>query len=237
MRYALVIPAAGAGRRFGGPPKQYAPLAGATVIAHSMAPFVADARCAAIAVALAADDVHWRDPGVPKLRTLTGGSERAQSVALALESLAPDFSQTDWILVHDAVRPCVTRAEIDALAGIAVEGSPGGILAVPLADTLKQAQQDEGTPGAAVSARTLPREHLWRALTPQMFRLGDLRAALAAAAAAGRTPTDEAQAIEWAGGSPRLVAGDARNIKVTTPADLALAGAILAARREGEGQQ
>lgn len=236
MRYALVVPAAGAGRRFGGPPKQYAPLAGATVLAHSLAPFVADERCAAIAVALAADDPHWRDPRVAKLRTLTGGDERARSVALALESLLADFDESGWVMVHDGVRPCVTRAEIDALAAIAVDGSPGGLLAVPLADTLKQSPQGEGPEGPPVSARTVPREHLWRALTPQMFRLGELRAALAAAAARGRSPTDEAQAIEWAGGAPRLVTGDARNIKITTPADLALAGAILAARH-GEGGQ
>lgn len=237
MRYALVIPAAGAGRRFGGPPKQYAALAGATVVAHSLAPFLADPRCAAIAVALAAGDSRWRDPGVAKLRTLTGGGERARSVALALESLSADFGDGDWVMVHDAVRPCVTRTEIDALAAIAVEGSPGGILAVPLADTLKQSQEGGDPDGPPVSARTVPREQLWRALTPQMFRLGELRAALAAAAAAGRTPTDEAQAIEWAGGAPRLVMGDARNIKITTPADLALAGAILAARREERGQR
>lgn len=237
MRYALVIPAAGAGRRFGGSPKQYAPLAGATVIEHSLAPFLADPRCAAIAVALAADDSLWRDPGVAKLRTLTGGDERARSVALALESLSTDFGEADWVMVHDAVRPCVARTEIDALAAIAVDDGPGGLLAVPLADTLKQAQEGVAPDSPPVSARTLPREQFWRALTPQMFRLGELRAALAAALAAGRTPTDEAQAIEWAGGAPRLVMGDARNIKITTPADLALAGAILGARRGEKGQR
>jgi 2-C-methyl-D-erythritol 4-phosphate cytidylyltransferase len=144
-------------------------------------------------------------------------------VLAALQSL--DGPEEEWVLVHDAARPCVSADEIDALLSLAGSEVVGGLLAVPLTDTLKREE-------AGVVRDTPSRESLWRALTPQMFRLGALRTALAAARKAGRTPTDEAQAMEWLGRPPRLVAGSPLNLKITTAADLVLASAILSQRGE-----
>jgi 2-C-methyl-D-erythritol 4-phosphate cytidylyltransferase len=227
LRYWLVMPAAGSGQRFGQElPKQYRPLAGRTVIEYSLAPFLADSRCVGAVIAIAANDRRFAELALaqePRLRTVTGGEQRADSVLSALESLqAPD---EDWVLVHDAARPCVSCGEIDALLAAAGTDAVGGLLAVPLADTLKR----------ELSGRvreTPSRESLWRALTPQMFHLGALRSALQAARNAGRSPTDEAQALEWAGQQPVLVAGSPQNLKITTAADLELAAAILLQRGE-----
>lgn len=228
MRYWVVMPAAGFGQRFGAPtPKQYLPLAGRPLIAWSLQPFLDDPRCAGITVAVAAEDPHW--PTVraslddPRIASCNGGSERCDSVLAALEAL--QAGDDDWVLVHDAARPCLGRHDLDALLAAAGTHTVGGLLALPLADTLKRA---EGA-GEAV-AETLSRDGLWRALTPQMFRKGPLGAALRAARALGRMPTDESQAMEWQGHAPRLVAGDAMNIKVTRRADLDFAAAVLASR-------
>jgi 2-C-methyl-D-erythritol 2,4-cyclodiphosphate synthase len=145
---------------------------------------------------------------------------RCDSVRNALDAITDEDDA--WVLVHDAARPCVTRAEIDALLEGCAADLVGGLLAVPVADTLKRADEAQRV------LKSPPREGLWRALTPQMFRLGVLRRALRAAHEAGREPTDEAQAVEWLGESPRLVAGNAANLKITTAADLALAAALLA---------
>jgi 2-C-methyl-D-erythritol 4-phosphate cytidylyltransferase len=240
MRYALVVPAAGSGRRFGASVlrKQYEPLAGATVIEHALAPFLADARCHRVVVAIAVDDGAWPQVAARcaaraacPIVAVTGGAERAESVQRSLAALQAGLAGDEWVLVHDAARPCVSRAEIDALVAAALPHPVGGLLAVPVADTLKRA----ATGGGSQVERTEPREGLWRALTPQMFRLGPLARSLAAAHGAQRKPTDEAQAMEWQGELPLLVAGDARNIKVTTPADLVLAEALLQAR-DGVGR-
>ncbi len=236
MRYALVVPAAGSGRRFGASilRKQYEPLAGATVIEHALAPFLADARCHRVVVAVAADDAAWPQVGARcearaacPIGAVTGGAERAGSVHRALVALLEGMEADEWVLVHDAARPCVSREEIDALVAAALGHPVGGLLAVPVADTLKRAVP--GGSGPQVG-RTELREGLWRALTPQMFRLGPLARALALAHESGRQPTDEAQALEWQGHAPLLVPGDPRNIKVTTPRDLALAEALLQGR-------
>ena len=232
-RYWLIVPAAGRGSRFGASvPKQYSTLAGLTVIEHSLAPFVDDARCLGLGVALSEDDPHW--PAVearilPRLHArgavfvrAPGGAERGDSVASVLAALSPRVAAQDWVMVHVAARPCVTRDEIDHLLEFATADSPGALLAVPLADTLKR-----GKAGSDLVESTIPREDLWRALTPQMFRHGALQDALARARSQGRTPTDEAQAMEWAGGAAALVAGSQTNLKITTAADLALAAAIL----------
>jgi 2-C-methyl-D-erythritol 4-phosphate cytidylyltransferase len=153
--------------------------------------------------------------------TVAGGAQRADSVLAGLESMRTD--DDEWVLVHDAARPCVCAAEIDALLEAAGSDEVGGLLAVPLADTLKRE-------AAGRVCETPSRDSLWRALTPQMFRLGALRAALQAARDAGRSPTDEAQALEWQGRRPRLVIGSALNLKITTAADLLLATAILSQR-------
>jgi 2-C-methyl-D-erythritol 4-phosphate cytidylyltransferase / 2-C-methyl-D-erythritol 2,4-cyclodiphosphate synthase len=224
VHYWLVMPAAGSGRRFGGAvPKQYLALAGRSVIEHALAPFLADARCRGVVVALDAADATF-DTLPPareaRVRRVQGGAHRCDSVANALQAI--NDSDDSWVLVHDAARPCITPVEINALLAGCASDAVGGLLAAPLADTLKRgddAQQVVETPS---------RSGLWRALTPQMFRLGLLRKALQAAQAGGREPTDEAQAVEWLGETPRLIAGSAGNLKITTAADLTLAAALLA---------
>ena len=146
----------------------------------------------------------------------------------ALRALTAHARDDDWIMVHDAARPCFTAGDLTLLKRELASHPVGGLLAVPLADTLKRALE----PGSHVTHvdSTVDRSGLWRAATPQVFRCGVLLRALDAALAANRTPTDEAQAIEWSGQRPRLVAGRADNIKVTTADDLALAAAILASR-------
>jgi len=237
MRYWLVMPAAGSGSRFGADgPKQYAPLEGRTVIEWALAPFLADARCAHIVVALARDDTGWERvaarlaaPGTSTLTAVGGGAQRSHSVRLALAALDGRAGLDDWVLVHDAARPCLDAHDLERLLGRLGTHPVGGLLAIPTADTLKRAQGGEGT-GSGV-AQTVDRSGLWRALTPQMFRYGRLCAALDQAHAAGRFPSDEAQALEWMGEHPALVEGAATNLKITTGEDLVLAAAVLAARR------
>ncbi len=224
------MPAAGSGRRFGGDtPKQYLFLGKARVIERALAPFIADARCKGICIALdASDEVFSTLPpaGDPRVRIVAGGARRCDSVRNALAALPA--SDGDWVLVHDAARPCLARTDIDRLLAEAGTDEIGGLLAVPLADTLKRAQADVSPAGAARAAETPPRTGVWRALTPQMFRAGLLREALRAAVEAGREPTDESQALEWLGHAPRLVSGDPGNLKITTLADMRLAAAWLA---------
>ncbi len=229
MRYWLVMPAAGTGRRFGAEtPKQYAPLEGRTVIEWALAPFLGDARCARIVVALASADEHWgRLPLRTRALTAPGGAERSASVRSALASLQDEAAADDWVLVHDAARPCLDTLDLERLVRRLSEHAVGGLLAVRVADTLKRGA-GEGSEAAVIA--TQDRAGLWRALTPQMFRYGLLCAALDAAHGAGRSPSDEAQAVEWHGAQPLLVEGAASNLKVTTADDLVLASAILKAR-------
>lgn len=227
MQYWLVMPAAGSGQRFGGDvPKQYTRLAGRPLIAWSLRPFLEDPRCRGLRVALAADDPHWAAVAAElrdaRIETCLGGAERCGSVLNALASLPA--ADEDWVLVHDAARPCVTAEEIDRLLLATAHHEVGGLLAVPLADTLKRSAGD-----GSVDA-TVPRDGLWRALTPQMFRVGLLRRALESARALGIVPTDESQAMELQDAAPLLVPGAPENIKVTTPADLAFAESVLASR-------
>jgi 2-C-methyl-D-erythritol 4-phosphate cytidylyltransferase / 2-C-methyl-D-erythritol 2,4-cyclodiphosphate synthase len=239
MRYWLVMPAAGSGVRFGGDlPKQYAPLAGATVLEWALAPFLADERCAHLVVALAADDTAFEKIAgrlgavrAARLSTVTGGAQRSQSVRNALSALAGRVAADDWVLVHDAARPCLAAGDLERLLAATAAHPVGGLLAVPAADTLKRAHGGAGSEPAV--AETVERGGLWRALTPQMFRYGRLCAALDAAHAAGRWPTDEAQALEWAGEQPLLIEGAATNFKITAGADLALAATVLGARAGG----
>jgi len=221
------MPAAGAGRRFGERvPKQYSALHGRTVLEWALAPFLSDPRCAGAVVALAAGDTWW--PKISeRIATVTvspGGAERSDSVRNALASLNRRAGKSDWVLVHDAARPCLSNADRDRLLQRLEAHAVGGILALPVADTLKREQSD----GAIYE--TIDRTGLWRAGTPQMFRYARLCEALDSAIASKRVPTDEAQAIEWLGDRPALVEGSASNIKVTTADDLVLAEAILSAR-------
>lgn len=226
MKTWIIVPAAGGGRRFGGPiPKQYFELAGKPVIQHTLERLLA-IEPAALVVVIAADDVHWQRLAVaadPRILVARGGAERADSVRAGLAVLADRAAATDLVLVHDVVRPCVTAADIRAL--LAVADHPGGaLLAAPVSDTLKRVD-DSG-----VVVGTEPRAGLWVALTPQLCRYAMLVAALAQARQSGREFTDEAAALEAAGHSPRVVLGRRDNLKITRPEDLALAAAVLASQ-------
>jgi 2-C-methyl-D-erythritol 4-phosphate cytidylyltransferase len=231
MRYWIVMPAAGAGRRFGSA-KQYALLGGRTVLDTALQIFIDDPQCHGGCVLLAHDDPH-RQPLARQLGerfvVADGGPERAHSVYNGLTALAARAQADDWVLVHDAVRPALSRSDLTRLLQQGAADPVGALLAVPVADTVKQLQ-----PGAADgqhhSGATLPRESLWLAQTPQMFRYRPLRAALEQAAAAGRAPTDESQAMEWRGHAPLLVQAHDSNLKITTATDLALLSEILRRR-------
>jgi 2-C-methyl-D-erythritol 4-phosphate cytidylyltransferase len=219
-----VVPAAGRGTRVGGSiPKQYLPLAGRPLILHTLERLALHPRIAGLMVVLGADDGHW--PGVnilygkPVLTTL-GGAERCDSVLAGVRALPGDVAQGDFVLVHDAARPCVREADITRLMDVGMPAG-GGLLGAPLRDTLKRANAESR------SEITEPRDHRWRAFTPQMFRRGELGAALQAAHAAGVTVSDEAMAMERAGFAPLLVEGAEDNIKVTTATDFALAEFLL----------
>lgn len=220
-RHWVVIPAAGSGARMGGDrPKQYLELAGQPVLAHTLRRFVGHPALAGIVVVLAPGDPHW--PGLdPALRAavtpVDGGAERADSVRRGLAALADHAAADDWVLVHDAARPCLRRADLDRLLATLARDPVGGLLAVPVRDTIKRVAA-----GDRVDA-TVPRDVLWHAQTPQMFRFGLLRDALEA----HPDVTDEALAMERAGHAARLVEGHADNLKITRPEDLDLAGWYL----------
>lgn len=227
-RIWYVIAAAGRATRFGGPvPKPYLKIAGATLLEHCLRAFASLKGIAGGAVVLATGDRRFeRLPAVLRRRVVAveGGDSRARSVLNGLQSLIT-ASADDWVLVHDAARPCVPRPDLRALVSACRRDAVGGLLAAPVADTVKQADE-EGR-----SLRTLPRERLWRAQTPQMFRLGALKLALGQALEQGFEPTDESAAIEKLGLRPLLVEGSPLNVKVTRPADLAFAAAAWSAVR------
>ncbi|MBL8296900.1 MAG: 2-C-methyl-D-erythritol 4-phosphate cytidylyltransferase [Rhodanobacteraceae bacterium] len=220
-----VVPAAGRGRRFGGNvPKQYLRLGGKPLLLHTLERLAVHPRIAGLMLVVAADDASWVHGlievlGKPLLRA-TGGAERADSVLAGLRALPASVAAADAVLVHDAARPCVRAADITRLIAEAVPAG-GGLLAAPLRDTLKRAGGD----GRVLA--TEAREARWRALTPQVFPRAALEAALGAAVADGIAVTDEAMAMERVGCAPLLVEGSEDNIKVTTPADLALAEFLL----------
>lgn len=224
-RYWAVVPAAGIGRRVGGPlPKQYLKLLGTAVLVHTLRRIAGVPEVEGIVVALAADDPWWDelDLQVDKpVRTVVGGAERAHSVAAAVAALCSELCERDWILVHDAARPCVRIDDIRRLIGAVRQHPCGGLLASPVHDTVKQA----GMQGEVVA--TVDRSRLWRALTPQLFRAPLLHAALQAGLTQVERITDEASAMELAGHRPLLVEGSATNIKITRAEDLALASFYL----------
>ena len=226
-RHYAIVPAAGSGSRFGaGKPKQYLDLLGRPLIFHTLAALTASPDIERVWVVLAPDDPWWPrydwSALGPKLETVRcGGATRAESVSNGLRAAAMVASDDDWVLVHDAARPCLSAAMLDQLFAELADDPVGGILAVPVADTLKRADADQRV------AATEPRDGLWQAQTPQMFRYGLLCEALERC----RDVTDEAGAVEALGLKPRLVRGDATNLKVTFPADLALAAMILRARK------
>ncbi|TQV64060.1 MAG: 2-C-methyl-D-erythritol 4-phosphate cytidylyltransferase [Halothiobacillaceae bacterium] len=221
----VAIPAAGIGARMlADRPKQYLGLHGRTVLEHALACFDGHPRVRGIVLSIALDDPYWSSL-VLKTSTpvhlVPGGTERADSVLQALELLDALAEGDDWVLVHDAARPCLTREDLDRLIETVEQDAVGGILAVPVRDTMKRANAEGRI------ARTEARNGLWHALTPQMFRLGLLRSSLIQARERGLAVTDEASAMELAGHAPMLVEGRADNIKITRPEDLALAEFFL----------
>ncbi|WP_297528977.1 2-C-methyl-D-erythritol 4-phosphate cytidylyltransferase [Thiohalobacter sp.] len=227
-QYWALVPAAGVGRRMRADrPKQYLRLGERTVLEHTLDALWQVPAIAGAVVVRSAEDPFWPQLKLWHERPLwaaDGGAERADSVMNGLAVLAAHADTDDWVLVHDAARPCLRRGDVERLIEALRDDPVGGLLAVPVRDTMKAA--DEG----GRVAETLDRSRLWHALTPQMFRLGALRDALQAARAAGRAVTDEASAMEAAGLAPRLVEGHADNIKITRPEDLALAEFFLRAQ-------
>lgn len=227
VRYFALIPAAGVGARMAAAsvPKQYLVLGRKTMLEHSIDAMLADARIDRVFPVVAAADPQWQALRVDTGRVEflpVGGASRAESVRNGLFAVAGRYDDDDRVLVHDAARPCLGEAQLARLIDEAGPEDSGGLLAVPLADTLKRGE--DGRVGV-----TLDRSSLWCAQTPQLFRVGSLRAALSGGALA--EITDEASAMERAGHAPRLVEGVSSNLKVTTSADLVLAGAVLGAQK------
>jgi 2-C-methyl-D-erythritol 4-phosphate cytidylyltransferase / 2-C-methyl-D-erythritol 2,4-cyclodiphosphate synthase len=228
-RVWAIVPAAGRGERFaastqGTAPKQYSPLLGATVLEWSLRALLAEPRVHAVVVAVAADDVHWANIAAQlkssKLLTTIGGVNRQDTVLNGLDFLAASAAADDWILVHDAARPCLNAADVGAvLDAVGGANTIGAVLAAPIVDTVKRELGDH--------VATVDRRGLWRALTPQVFAFAQLRHALKEASLAGVAVTDEAQAVERMGLQPTLVPGSPFNVKITRVEDLAVAARIL----------
>jgi len=208
-------------------PKQYRTLAGRELLYFTLAAFDACDELSQTLVVISPDDAHFDAARFAPLRFAArrcGGASRQASVKNGLDALAAfGASDDDWVLVHDAARPGITPALIRSLIAALADDPVGGIMALPVADTLKRVDIDQGER----IARTESRNGLWQAQTPQMFRIGMLREAIARAERDGHDLTDEASAVEWLGHAPRLVQGSLRNFKVTYPEDFALAEAIL----------
>jgi 2-C-methyl-D-erythritol 4-phosphate cytidylyltransferase len=221
-RYWAVVPAAGIGRRMHSDrPKQYLQLGRQTVIEHSLEVLLGHSRVVGAVIALATDDPYWPSLGIvhtKPLLTVAGGAERCDSVLNALRALMEQPTVEDaWALVHDAARPCLRGEDLDHLIDGVGTDPGGGLLALPVRDTLKR----EGPAGRV--GTTVDRSGLWHALTPQLFPVAALSEALQAAIDAGHGVTDDASAMELAGHAPHLIEGQPDNIKITRPADLALA--------------
>lgn len=209
-------------------PKQYLCVAGRTLIEHTLDVFRFHPAVRGIVIVIAPQDPFWPHITLASaptmLRVVEGGAERAESVLNGLNALEDIARDDDWVLVHDAARPCVRTNDVTHLIDVATATPHGGLLATPVADTLKRSTQSGSV------AQTVDRHQLWRAMTPQIFPYAALRHALVSAAAEGVVVTDEANAMERAGFSPYLVPGASDNIKVTQEEDLAIVGAILAQR-------
>ena len=228
MKFYALIPAAGSGSRMGGAiEKQYMDLNSVPMIAHAMMVLAREPRITRIFVVLSPTDKRWNnyqwqgwEERIEVLRC--GGATRAETVLNGLQAMSELCTADDWVLVHDAARPCLPDEMLGKLLDEVAEDPVGGLLAVPVADTLKRAAAD--TASGMRAEATVPRAGLWQAQTPQMFRHGKLTEALRAA---GSDMTDEASAVEQLGLKPRLVESDSRNLKVTYPQDLELASMIL----------
>jgi 2-C-methyl-D-erythritol 4-phosphate cytidylyltransferase len=224
-QFHVIIPAAGAGSRMQADiPKQYLPLLGKTVIQHTLEVFLRNSRISTITLVLNREDTIWNslNEGYAYLNVQhCGGATRAETVLNGLNALQGKIHADDWILVHDAARPGLSNDALNRLLDTLKDDPVGGLLAIPLADTLKRADMEQRV------AATEPREALWQAQTPQMFRYAVLCSALQVNSETSMAPTDEAQAVERLGLKPKLVQGELRNLKITYAQDLALLEAIL----------
>ncbi len=220
-----LIPAAGRGTRYGGDVmKQYLPVCGKAVLAHTISLFQFHPMISGITVILSEDDQLFESSVgnlAAAVETVSGGDTRAQSVRNGLQHVIENHPDCDWVLVHDAARPCLSPVSLDRLLEQGLQSTDGAILAMPLGDTLKRAGDDQ-----EIDA-TLDRRGLWVAQTPQLFPTEALAKAIDAAQRDGRELTDEASAMEFTGARPRLVMGSVANIKITHPSDLAIAEALL----------
>lgn len=233
MKFWLIVPAAGIGSRMQADrPKQYLQVAGKSILEHTLEVFVGHPQLQRIVLPLAGHDRWWPDLPLaahPQIVTVEGGRERADSVLAGLRALPTlGAAASDWVLVHDAARPLLHAEDLQCLLDTVQDDPVGGLLACQARDTLKLADAD------GRSQCTLPREQIWHALTPQMFRLQSLTEALAAALEAGVAITDEASAMEWQDYAPRLVPGRSDNIKVTRPEDMQLLAALHSGRQVGQ---
>lgn len=225
-QFHVLIPSAGSGSRMqSAAPKQYLPLNGKPILRHAIDIFEAMPAISQVFIVIAPEDAYWSEgllQGCHKTQVLScGGDSRAASVYQGLLAMASRVHGDDWVLVHDAARPGVDAHMVQRLMDAVGPTEVGGLLALPLADTLKRADAKQHV------AATIPREALWQAQTPQMFRVGLLKHALATHLQ--RQPTDEAQAMEWAGYMPKLVLGDLKNLKITYPHDIAVVSALMQA--------
>ncbi len=228
-KFWAIVPAAGAGTRMGADiPKQYLALGDRTVLEHTLDTLLSCQRLSGVLLVLSQADERWAEiaPRYTEqtLETVVGGAERCHSVLNGLDHLATHTTDDDWVLVHDAARPCVRTDDIERLISTLENGTDGGLLGVPVADTMKRVDE------ALSVSDTVDRDGLWHAYTPQMFRAGALRMALQQAINNGQSVTDEANAMELAGCQPRMVPGSRDNIKITVPSDLPLAAFYLQLR-------
>lgn len=227
-RIHVVVPAAGVGRRMGGStPKQYLPILGRSVLEHTLSTLLNVPQVVSVNVALSPEDGYWTEVASaqdPRVERVPGGSERVYSVLNALIALLErGVAEDEWVLVHDAARPCLRLTDVENLLA-QLAGSEGGLLAAPVRDTMKRSDAH------GYVLESVPRECLWHALTPQVFRLGPLKQAIETALKNGVNVTDEASAMEAIGIKPKLVAGAVDNIKITHPEDLPLATQLLESR-------
>lgn len=222
----VIIPAAGVGKRMDSDtPKQYLTLNDKTVIEHTLDVFDSHDSISEIIVAVSNEDEYWPSLNIKLSKPLHktyGGKERCDSVLNGLIFLEDKAAADDWVLVHDAARPCLRLEDLTLLLETLQENAIGGILAIPVRDTMKRSIDD-----TKLIKETVDRESLWHALTPQMFRFGLLKNALEFALMNNEVITDEASAIELAGHHPVLVEGHADNLKITRPEDLALAAFFI----------
>lgn len=230
--YWAVVPAAGIGSRMGASiPKQYLELHGKTVIEHTLSRLCTHLQMSGVVVAISADDQQWQQLdllGYKNIYVAEGGAERCHSVLKGLQFLSGIASEEDWVLVHDAARPCIHHDDISHMIDVLKDHPVGGLLGLPVADTMKRTGQEDNV------LQTVSRDHLWRALTPQMFRLGQLSKALQTALDDQFLVTDDASAMEHIGLQPLMVEGRADNIKITRPDDLSLAEMYLVQQEKAQ---